>query len=116
MKLITTKENDAGVMKVFESDTTTKYDIFTFAGKYRGGKIYFADKVVNILSWKAIITMEIDGKDTTIHLSPEDNHYTIPSWIPNIFYYLEDTHMTEKFPKGTKTENFERYRDMKKRP
>jgi hypothetical protein len=37
-------------MHVIENGGITQYNILTNAGFYRGGKIYFADKVVKILS------------------------------------------------------------------
>lgn len=114
MNLISTKETDAGVMKIFEDETKTRYEIYTRAGFYRGGKIYFADKVVEILSGKTIVTLEINGEDTEITLSPESGKYIIPAGIPNIFYFPEDTQMVEEFEKGTESEEFERYRAMKK--
>lgn len=108
-----TKETDAGVLIVKESDTTTRYKITTLPWNYRWGKIYFADKRVVIVSWKAEVTLDIDGRDTTIILTPDSWEYIISSWVPNIFYFSEYTEMIEEFPKWTKTKNFERYRAMK---
>jgi len=114
MKVIETKENDAGVLVVKENDTHREYDIFTYAWKWRWWKTYYWDKVASILSWTAIVTLEIDGSDTEITLTPESWEFLIPAWIANIFYFPEDTKMTETFKKGTKTEKFERYREWKK--
>ena len=114
MKIVHTKENDTGILLTKEDDTTTRYEITTFAWKWRGWKIYFASKIVQILSGTAYLTLEIDGKDEEIILTPKDWDFHIPEWIPNIFYFPELTQMVETFPKGTKVEEFERYRVMKK--
>jgi len=114
MKKINTKETDAWVMTIWENDSTTRYEITTLPGKYRGGKIYFWNKLVRVLSWNTLLTLEINGTDTEILLTPESGDYLIPAWVPNIFYFPELTEITEEFPKWTKTEAFERYRQMKK--
>lgn len=114
MKEVNVKENDSWIMRTFKDETTTKYEIVTNKGFYRGGKIYFNDKIVEILSWKAVITMEVDWCDVTKELVPDDGTYTIPAWIPNLFYFPVKTIMTETFPNHTRTDDFEKYRKMKK--
>jgi hypothetical protein len=113
MKTIKTKETDAGTMTVMEDDKITRYEILTYPWNWRGWKIYFADKVVQILSGTVILTLEIDWKDKKITLNNDSWDYIIPAWIPNIFYFPETTQMVEDFPKWTKTKNFERYRILK---
>jgi len=114
MKEITTKKNDAWVLVVKENSTTTRYEIMTLAGKYRGGKIYSSDKTINVLSGKTTLIQEINWRDTKIILTKESGSYIIPAWIPHIFYFPETTEITEEFSLKTETQDFERYRAMKK--
>lgn len=114
MEQIDKKETDAGIMKVFEDNKNTRYEIHTHAWFYRGGKTYSADKVITIQQGKTVITMEIDNADIHKELTSTDEPYTIPAETPHIFYFPETTSMIEVFPKDTKSKNFERYRNMKK--
>jgi hypothetical protein len=114
MKTIDTKKSDAGILVTKESDTHTQYEITTNPWFWRGWKIYFRDKVVKILSWTAIITLELDGKDEEITLNSESGEFLIPTWVPNVFYFPELTKIIETFLRDTKTQEFERYRAMKK--
>ena len=114
MEIVSTKHTDAWVMRVYENKTHKEYKIETFAWKWRGGKIYFWDKVAKILSGTAIITLEIDEKDEEIQLSPNSWDFLIPQWVPHIFYFPENCLMTERFKKGITVKDFERYRALKK--
>jgi len=114
-EIIKTKENSAGIMHTIQQKNTTIYSIFTHAQNYRGGKIYFNDKYFVILSWTCELTSFDGEQDTTQYITPEHGTICIPSGMPNIFYFPEDTEMLEWFPLGTKTEDFERYREMKKK-
>lgn len=109
----TSKINEAWEMYTTTSGGITCYDIFTFAGKYRWGKQYFADKTYIILSGRCELTQEIDGWDQVTKLTPQDGTFTIRAGTPHIFYFPEDTRMLEWFPDDTQSENYERYRKIK---
>lgn len=112
-KTIKTKENDAGVLVIKEDDRKTRYEILTYFWNWRWWKIYFVDKVVQILSWTAIVTLEIDWKDNEITITSDSWDFLIPAWVPNIFYFPETTQMIEEFIKGTQAQEFKRYKEMK---
>lgn len=107
------KINDAWEMYTTTSWGVTCYDLFTHAGKYRGGKIYNVDKKYVILSGKCELTTEINGKDTIQSISPEDGIFEIRVNTPHIFYFPVNTRMIEWFPEGAQSKNFERYRALK---
>lgn len=114
MRIINTKETDAWTLITKEDETHTRYEIFTRAWFWRGGKSYFNDKIIRILEWTAMMTWELEWKDYEVVLTPENWEFKIPNGIPHIFYFPEDTKMVEDFPRGTKTEKIERYRAFKK--
>lgn len=108
------KETDAGLMHTTIAAWITCYDIFTKAGFYRGGKVYFADKIVRILSGEAHVHMVEEGEDILKKLFPHSWEFVIQSWIPNLFYFPKDTRMLEWFPEWTKAQEYSKYREMKK--
>lgn len=110
----TEKINEAGEMYITTSGWITCYDLFTVAGKYRGGKTYSATKHYIILSGTCELTQEIQGEDKKTTLSPQDGVFTLLADTPHIFYFPEDTRMLEWFPAGTESQDFERYRKLKK--
>ena len=57
---------------------------------------------------------EKDGSDITENIDSSNGIFEIHAGIPHIFYFAEDTRMIEWFPEGTKSEEYERYRVMKK--
>ena len=69
-----------------------------------GPKVYFADKVFCSISWKAEVTTYEWGEDIKRVYTSSDGLIVIPSWVPNIFYFPEDTEMIEWFPKVVETE------------
>lgn len=109
-----TKENDAGVMHTTTSGWITCYDIFTKAWYHRGWKVYNADKKYIILSGVCTLTIEKEGKDISRDITENNSIFEIASWTPHIFYFSKDTRMLEWFPEGTTSEDFERYKAMKK--
>lgn len=108
------KINDAGEMYITSSGWITCYDLFTLAWKYRGGKIYDADKKYIILSGKCELTIELEWQDIMQYISAKNGIFKIESGTPHIFYFPEDTRMIEWFSQGTESKDFERYRAMKK--
>ncbi len=114
MRIIDTKENDAGIMTTLESDTHTRYEITTFAWKWRWWKIYYASKIIQILEWTCILTWQPDWFDDEITLNPSDWEFHIPEWIPHVFYFPELTKMIETFTRNTRIQDFEKYRAIKK--
>ncbi len=109
----TEKINEAGSLYTTSSAGITCYDIFTKAGNYRGGKIYFSDKVCRILSGEATLIYEKNGFDVRENLTEKSGEKIIPNGLPHIFHFPIDTRMLEWFPEWTKSENFEKYRKMK---
>ena len=110
----TEKINAAWEMHIITSWWITCYDIFTLAWKYRWGKIYDRDKKYIILSGSCELMQEKDGSDITENIDSSNGIFEIHAGIPHIFYFAEDTRMIEWFPEGTKSEEYERYRVMKK--
>jgi len=110
----TQKIDEAWELYTTTSGWITCYDIFTNAGKYRGGKIYDTDKKYVILSGKCELIREINEEDITNHVSAENGIFEIKSGTPHLFYFPEDTRLIEWFPEWTKSKNYERYRAMKK--
>ncbi len=108
-----TKTTDTGTLNRSRNHHDTLYDIVTFAEKYRGGKIYSEDKIVKVLSGKALLIEKKDGEDTERMITPK-RWYTIKAGTPHIFYFPVETHMTEQFPRKTQIENFQEYRNLKK--
>lgn len=107
------KINESGEMYITSSCGVTCYDLYTFARKYRWGKIYNTDKQYIILAGSCELTQEIGWKDTIQSITADNGIFTILSWIPHIFYFPEDTRMIEWFPAWSTSTDFERYREMK---
>lgn len=110
----TTKENEAWVMHTSISWWVVLYDIFTRMWFYRWGKIYFSDKVCKIISGKAELISEQNWLEVREILSPKMWEKIILSGIPHVFYFHENCRMLEWFPEWTKSEEFKKYRNMKK--
>ena len=77
-------------------------------------KIYNSNKKYIILSWSCKLTQEINNTDITQDIDSNSGIFEIASYTPHIFYFPEDCRMIEWFPEWTQSENFERYREMKK--
>ena len=110
----TQKIDEAWELYTTSSGWITCYDIFTKAWKYRGWKIYDADKKYIILSGNCEITTLEWWEDLMRKIWTEDGIFEIASNIPHLFYFPEDTRLIEWFSEETKSENYERYRAMKK--
>jgi hypothetical protein len=110
----THKIDDAWELYTTTSGGITCYDICTKTWKYRGGKIYNANKKYIILSGKCELTIEKWWEDVVSYISPNNWIFKISANVPHLFYFLEDTRMIEWFDEWTISEDFERYREMKK--
>lgn len=113
MKNIQSKINSAWELHQVNLDKTSIYNIFTEAWNYRWWKTYSKDKFFVILSWKAEVTI-LDSENNDVKVTYQKQEIIkIPAWVPNIFYFPEDSEMLEWFPIDIKTEKFERYYSMK---
>lgn len=110
---IETKENDIWILHKVNLTDTTILNIFTRKWWYRWWKIYSKDKYFTILTWKVEVTTFEKSEDRKNTYESWDC-IKIPAWIPNIFYFPENTEMLEWFPKDVETEKYERYRKFKK--
>lgn len=112
MKSSNTKISDAWVLHQIDLWSHTIYNIFTKAKEYRWGKIYTQNKLCTILSGSCELTMLINGIDIKETLLP-GTIKTIPAWIPNLFYFPENSEMLERFPKNSSSEKYDRYYSIK---
>jgi hypothetical protein len=110
----THKINDAWELYTTTSLWVTCYDIFTKAWKYRGWKIYDADKKYIILSGKCELTIEKWWEDVVSYIFPKNWIFEIPAKMPHLFYFPYETRMIEWFNEWAISVDFERYRAMKK--
>ena len=106
------KINDQWTLEEVDIVNTRVYLIFTRAWNYRGGKIYDTEKKFTLTSWKVELRTFENGEDVIKEYSPWAI-ITIPAWIPNLFYFREDSEMIEWFDKKAKSEYFERYKHIK---
>jgi len=107
------KENYSWTMYDTNLGEHRVYNIFTKAGKYRGGKIYDTDKHFVVLSWIAEITTHDWDEDIKTVVIPGQ---IVKIWAgtPHIFYFPEDTEILEWFPKDAKSKKYERFYKLKK--
>lgn len=109
---IKSKNNDIWDLYQIDLNDNTIYNIFTKKGNYRWWKSYSEDKKVIIVSWTLeFISANWDNDNRVIHKAWDN--FIIPAWLNHIFYFTEDCEMIEVFPRGTKTEKFNRYYDLK---
>lgn len=106
------KINEQGSMEIVDLVNTRFYIIFTKRGNYRGGKTYDKEKKFVLSSGKVILTIYENNEDKEQTFFPWEI-ITIPAWIPNLFYFPEDSEMIEWFEKEAKSEYFERYKEIK---
>ncbi len=106
------KINEQGSFEEVIINNTKVYLIFTKAWFYRGGKIYNKQKKFALINWKLELTTFEDNVDKVKEYLPWEI-ITIPAWIPNLFYFLEDSEMIEWFEKDTTNTYFERYKNTK---
>jgi hypothetical protein len=106
------KINKQGSLEEVTLLNTKVYLIFTRAWNYRGGKIYDVEKKFTLANWKVTLTTCENGQDVSKEYLPWEI-ITIPAWIPNIFYFGEDSEMIEWFSKEATSTYFERYKKIK---
>ncbi len=112
MTKIESKQNSSWELFKVPLENTTVLNIFTKAWKYRWGKSYSEEKFFTIISGSVEVTVNIWDKDMKNTYSPW-LIFNIPAYIPNLFYFPEDTEMLEWFNKDVEIEKFERFREMK---
>lgn len=108
------KINTQGSLEEVTLWDTKFYIIFTRAWNYRGGKTYNVEKKFTLASWRVTLTTFENEQDISKEYLPWEI-ITIPAWIPNLFYFGEDSEMVEWFAKEATSTYFERYKEIKDR-
>ncbi len=106
------KINNQGSLEELILVNTKFYLIFTRAWNHRGGKIYNVEKKFTLASWRVTLTTFENGQDISKEYLPWEI-ITIQAWIPNLFYFTEDSEMIEWFSKEATSSYFERYKKIK---
>jgi len=107
------KESTAGTLIENSVWGYTVYNIFTKANHYRWWNIYSEIKYWYLAYGKCTYMIEIKWKNVSHNLEQGDT-FCIHAWIPNIFYFHEDSLLIESFPHTAKKEKYLAYQTIKK--
>ncbi len=113
MTWIQSKEDARWILHDLNLTDHRVYTMFTKKWCYRWGKTYSEEKWFVLLSGRCRLTLEVDGEDEVLEFLPWELIHIEP-WIPNLFFFPEDSEMIERFPINTTMEKHPRFYEMKK--